>query len=339
DEITVVDSLFYILFVGYINLIETVKFADGTDWTYLQLLQHFIDVTQTDANDNVYGFEGISDTLTGGRGDDRLEGGTANDFYVFASGDGQDVVFDEGGEDRLNFGGITTSEIEFSRTSLDLIITVKATGQSVVLENQYVRDDRQVFAVEHFVFADRTLRYSDFNPEDIDLVGTNAVETITGSNFGETLDGRAGDDTLVGADGGDIYKFDVGYGHDVIIDKRVRASWSDRPGTRVAVDDQVQFGPDISRANVVFSKDGNDLVISIIGRDDTLRIRDQFRSIDDGVERFVFDDGTFLLDSDVEQILQITGGNRGDNTIEGSLNQPNTLDGRQGDDTLIGGNA
>ena len=42
--------------------------------------------------------------------------------------------------------------------------------------------------------------------------------------------------------------------------------------------------------------------------------------------------------SDVEQLLQIAGGNRGDNIIEGLPEQENVLDGRQGDDTLIGGN-
>ena len=95
-------------------------------------------------------------------------------------GDGHDTIFDEGDDDRLVFNGISTNEIEFSRTALDLIITIKATGERVVLENQYVRDNSQGFAVEHFEFTDRTLLYSNFNPEDIDLVGTKAGETSLG---------------------------------------------------------------------------------------------------------------------------------------------------------------
>ncbi|HMP56657.1 MAG TPA: calcium-binding protein, partial [Novosphingobium sp.] len=104
------------------------------------------------------------------------------------------------------------------------------------------------------------------------------------------------------------------------------------------VDDIVRFGGDITRDNIVFTRDGNDLVISIAERTDTLRIRNQFLTSDHGVERFEFFDGSFLSIADVEELLQIEGGNRGDNVIIGSLDNPNVLDGRQGNDTLIGGN-
>ena len=91
------------------------------------------------------------------------------------------------------------------------------------------------------------------------------------------LDGRGGNDTLTGGDGGDIYKFDAGYGEDVIIDRRVRANWLDRRGIRVPVDDVVEFGGGIDRNDVVFTKDGDDLLITLMSRSDTLRIRNQFR--------------------------------------------------------------
>ena len=203
-------------------------------------------------------------------------------------------------------------------------------AKALFWENQYVRARQQGYAVEYFEFSDRTLVFTDLNPEDLDLVGTSANETITGSNFSETLDGRGGDDTLIGGDGGDRYKFDVGYGQDVIIDTRVRASWFDRNGFNVPVDDAVIFGDDITRTNVVFTKDGDDLVVLVEDRTDTLRIRNQFRDTINGVERFEFKDGTFLLISDVEELLQIVGGNRGDNIIEGVPDQPNIFDGRQG---------
>ncbi|TFI58518.1 hypothetical protein E2493_09710, partial [Sphingomonas parva] len=339
DQVTLREYLKELPFIGYVNLLEDIVFGDGTQWSYLKLLQHYVDIAKTGGDDIIYGFEGISDWIDGGAGNDRLVGQSGNDVYVYGRGYGNDTIYDSDGSERLIFDGIASSEVEFSRTALDLIITVRATGERVVLENQYVRDGAQHAAVEYFEFSDRTLLFTDFNPEDIDLVGTSAGETITGSNFAELLDGRGGDDTLEGGDGGDTYKFDVGYGHDVIVDRRIRASWQDRPGMKVPVDDVVKFGDDITRSNVVFTKDGNDLIVSVLQRTDTLRIRDQFRSTDDGVERFEFKDGTFLKISDVEELLQIEGGNRGDNVIEGTLDQPNTLDGRQGDDVLKGGNA
>ncbi|MGA9581850.1 MAG: calcium-binding protein, partial [Allosphingosinicella sp.] len=340
DQLILREYLKEVFLVGYVNLIETITFADGTNWSYLKLLQHYVDIAKTDGNDTIYGFEGISDSIDGGLGNDRLEGLSGNDRYVFGRGYGTDTILDESGEERIQFQGIASTEITFSRTALDLIMTVTATGERIVLENQYVRDDKQHFAVEYFEFTDRTLVFTDFNPEDMDLVGTNAGEEITGSNFAETLDGRGGNDTLIGGDGGDTYKFDVGYGQDVIVDRRIRAHWSDRPGFRVPVDDVVVFGDDITLANIVFTKSGDDLLISVRDRTDTLRIRNHFRSIDDQIERFEFrNGGNFLTVSDIEEILQIEGGNYGDNVITGSLTQPNTLDGRQGDDTLIGGNA
>ncbi|HEX8061745.1 MAG TPA: calcium-binding protein, partial [Allosphingosinicella sp.] len=240
DQLILKDYLKELFLVGYINLVETITFADGTAWSYLKLLQHYVDIAKTAGNDTIYGFEGISDSIDGGLGNDRLEGLSGNDRYVFGRNYGTDTILDESGTERLQFNGIASTEITFSRTALDLIMTVTATGERIVLENQYVRDDQQHFAVEYFEFGDRTLVFTDFNPEDMDLVGTNAGEEITGSNFAETLDGLGGNDTLIGGDGGDTYKFDVGYGQDVIVDRRIRAYWSDRPGFRVPVNDVVK---------------------------------------------------------------------------------------------------
>ena len=338
DEVILSDFLYQIPILGFTNLIEDIVFGDGTTWSAYKLAQHYIDVAKTDGNDTIYGFDPLSDEIDGGRGDDRLIGFGGSDVYHVALGEGNDTILDSAGYERLFFSGIASTEVDFSRTALDLVITVRATGQKFVLENQYVRDGAQTFAVEDLIFTDRTVSFLDVNPEDIDLIGGSGDDAITGSNFAETLDGRDGNDTLTGGDGGDTYKFDAGYGQDVIIDRRVRAYWNDRRGVHVPVDDVVEFGGGITRDNVVFTKDGNDLLITITGRTDTLRIRNQFRDAEDGVERFRFFDGSTLKISDVEELLQIAGGNRGDNVIEGLLDQPNVLDGRQGDDTLVGGN-
>ena len=42
-----------------------------------------------------------------------------------------------------------TTDIDVTRTALDLVIVVRATGERIVLEKQYVRDGQQNFAVEH----------------------------------------------------------------------------------------------------------------------------------------------------------------------------------------------
>ena len=339
DEVILSDFLEIIPLLGFRNLIEDIVFGDGTNWTAFKFAQHYIDIAKTVGNDTIYGYDELSDFIDGGAGDDRLIGFGNNDVYQVAIGEGNDTILDSSGNDQLILAGIASADVDFSRTALDLVITVRATGQRIVLENQYVRDDGQTYAVENLVFTDRTVSFLDVNPEDIDIVGTNGDDAITGSNFAETLDGRGGNDTLTGGDGGDTYKFDAGYGQDVIIDRRVRANWSDRRGVHVPVNDVVEFGGGIVEADVRWVKDGNDLLISIVGRTDTLRIRNQFGDTEEGVELFRFFDGSALTILQVEQgKLMLAGGNRGDNTIDGLLEQENVLDGRQGNDTLNGGN-
>ncbi|WP_299288283.1 tandem-95 repeat protein [uncultured Tateyamaria sp.] len=336
DAVIMTDFLSSALFVGYINRIENIAFGDGTIWSWDKLLQHYVDIAATDGDDTVYGFS-VADSIDGGAGDDRLEGQGGNDVYVWARDTGSDTIFDSGGADRVELRGLNSADVTFGRTDLDLIITDNTTGNRLVLENQYVRAFVQAFAVEELIFDDRAITFTDLNPEDIDIIGTSGADTLRGSNFAETIDGGAGDDLLIGRDGGDTYKFDAGYGADVIVDVREQPSWDDRRFVPQIVDDTVAFGGDINRGNVEFTKDGNDLVITIADRPDSLRIRDQFAGTVSGVERFTFRNEPDLTISDVEELLQIEGGNRGDNLIEGVPDQPNTLDGRQGDDTLRGG--
>lgn len=336
DGVVLTDYLESFPFIGYINRIEEITFGDGTSWQWTKLLQHYVDLAGTDGSDTVYGFD-VADFIDGGLGDDRLVGMGDGHIYVFQPLHGSDTILDSGGDDRVELRNISFGDVEFDRTALDLIIRLKSTGEERVLENQYVREFKQGFAVEEFIFADGTMVHTDLNPEDIDLIGSAASEVIYGSNFAEKIDGRAGDDTLVGRDGGDTYVFDAGYGNDVIDDQREQARWDDRRHVPDPVYDTVELGGDITRDNIEFTRDGDDLVVGIAGRPDTLRVRNQFQSSAQGVELFRFYDGSTMTIREVEQVLNIEGGNRGDNILTGVMDQENVLDGRHGDDVLIGG--
>ena len=325
---------------GYANLIEEFQFGDGTTWSYARLGQHVIDLASSDSDDTIYGFD-IADRLDGGLGDDRLEGGASSDTYVFARGYGEDVIFDtssSGQGDMLLMQDIAFLDVDVSRDDNDLIFTVHDTGERLILEDQYVRDGQQTHALETFRFSDQDVSFEFLNPKDVDLIGTSASETLTGSDFGEIIDGRGGDDTLIGNSDGDTYLFGIGYGDDVIFDTQKRVAWLNRDGKSIKeTDDTVRFGSDITIDNLIYTKDGNDLLISITDYTDTLRIRNQFASIAEGVEWFEYEDGSRLHISDVEERLAIVGGSRGDDVINGALDSENVLDGRQGDDELYGG--
>ncbi|HLQ19030.1 MAG TPA: calcium-binding protein, partial [Tabrizicola sp.] len=338
DAVILKDQEEYAAFQGFINLIETIQFGNGTSWTYQQLFQHFINLSQTDGADTVYGFH-TADVITGGLGNDNLQGQGGNDRYIWSLGDGSDRIFDAGGSnDTLEIRGATALDFVISRTATDLILTHVTTGETLTLAGQYSRAGAQANAVEFFQFSDRTVRFTDLNPEDVDVIGSNAGELLRGSAFAETLDGRGGDDTLEGGSDGDTYLFDAGYGNDVIVDRQERASWSGRNGVERETTDRVVFGAGLLSTDAQFAQVGDDLLITFAGFPDTLLIRNHFRSIRDEVETFVFRDRT-LTSVDVEQILQIENGNRGDNLLEGNPTAPNTLDGRQGFDTLVGGTA
>jgi len=73
------------------RLIETLRFADGTAWSGLDLTQGFLTLSGTDTadtlrgsdgwGDTLYGYGG-NDTLYGNGGDDTLVGGGGNDFLA-----------------------------------------------------------------------------------------------------------------------------------------------------------------------------------------------------------------------------------------------------------------
>ncbi|AVX03475.1 iron-regulated protein FrpA [Maritalea myrionectae] len=325
---------------GFANLIEEIQFGDGTDWSYAHLAQHVINLARTDNDDLIFGFD-ISDRLDGGLGNDRLEGGAASDIYVFARGYGDDVIFDSASSnqgDVLVFQDIAFLDVDISRDDNDLIFTVRDTGERVIVEDQYVRSGTQTHAVEAFKFTDQEVSFESLNPSNVDLIGTSGSDILTGSDFAETIDGRAGDDTLIGNSDGDTYLFGVGYGNDVIIDDQKRVAWSTRDGKTIKeTDDRVLFGSGVNLDNLIYTKDGDDLLISIDGRSDTLRIKNQFNAISKGIEWFEYASGDRLHISDVEERLAIVGGSRGDDVINGALDAENVLDGRQGDDQLYGG--
>ena len=314
--------------------IERFAFSDGAVWDSDALARRLLEQARTDGDDVIYGFD-RADRLDGGAGDDRLEGGALNDTYVWDRGMGSDVIFDTGrggglsrvraGYDTALFGALRFDDVIVDREGTDLFFTDRVTGERLTLEGQYDRERDHI--IERLVFADRVVDHGLLMPDSVDLVGTSGDDTLTGTHYAETIDGREGNDRLVGSSDADAYRFDAAYGQDVIYD---------RQDGRWAGDDVVLFGPAITRENVRFSVLGSDLLVTIEGHSDTLRIERQFGSVREGVEGFRFADGAFMSITDVEELLTITGSGRGDDVVEGFVGRENVLDGRGGDDTLIG---
>ena len=101
-----------------------------------------------DGNDILYGGSAFpwsaDDILDGGLGSDTLYGGDGNDNYIYHRGDGNDVVHDKGGTDKIVFSDLGLEDLEFIQQGNDLVIRVTATGETVTISDHYAKDSQKV---------------------------------------------------------------------------------------------------------------------------------------------------------------------------------------------------
>jgi Ca2+-binding RTX toxin-like protein len=120
-----------------------------------------------------------NDTLTGGQGDDTLIGGGGNDTYWFAPGDGQDIIWDNGGTDLMNLWA-DKENIIFARASGDLVIRHHGASDSVTIRNWYRSSNSQI---EQLRSADNATL---LNTQVANLI--QAMATFSANNGGITWD-------------------------------------------------------------------------------------------------------------------------------------------------------
>jgi Ca2+-binding RTX toxin-like protein len=175
-----------------------------------------------------------SDLLIGGEGNDTLTGGEGSDTYIWARGDGNDTITEDGwwsgDADRLVLEGVAASAVTLVRSGNDLTLRIGGTnGGSVLLRGQF--DTRYDQGVESVELANGvTWTAADLRTRVLDAAGIAGNDTIIGFNTADTLRGRAGNDTLTGGDGNDTVF--GGAGNDVLAggdgnDKFAFSSFSD----------------------------------------------------------------------------------------------------------------
>ena len=292
----------------------------------------YLNIVSAGQNDNINLMEGSmnndnlsgtnqDDILIGREGNDRLYGGEGNDTYVFAKGHGQDYVSDSGGKsDTIQFLDVNFDEVKFSKNDTDLIIYGYNEGDSIVIRNFFYWTGD--YAIENFVFKDRTVTLEQLRTEGMELYGTAGNDSISisvgkaimhggdgnddlsasaWSNANDVLDGGAGNDTLwgyggddiliggtgddrlYGGEGNDTYVFAKGHGKDYVSDSGGKS-------------DTIQF-LDVNFNEVKFRKNGNTLIIYGYNEGDSIEVRDFFYDGDrDAVENFVFKDKTVTLE-------------------------------------------
>ena len=312
-------------------------------------------------NDTIYGYSG-NDTLIGGKGNDRLEGSYGDDTYIWNLGDGFDTIYDYNGgntdNDTIKFGeGISFEDLSFERDGNSLIIHVNNDRtQGIKIQDYY---SSTYYKVEKLEFADGTIietstitvatdRSDALAAQDI--TGTDNNDTLTGGNFGDTLTGNDGDDVIDGGAGNDTLKGNSG--NDTLIggkgNDRLEGSYGDDTyiwnlgdGFDTIYDynggntdnDTIKFGEGISFEDLLFERDGNDLVI-YVNNDKTQGITIQnYYSGYSQVEKLEFADGTIVETSSVSIVEPEEPSENAGQTISGTSDD-DILIGSDGDDTI-----
>jgi trimeric autotransporter adhesin len=162
--------------------IDMIKFADGTVWSYADIVAHIASEDQV-----IAGEENIFDYLIGGSGNDILhglgqgdvlKGGAGNDLMVGGTGDDKYYVRDAGDQT------IELADEGIDRVNAYLSWTLGANIENLILEDPVI------------------------SSLDTNGTGNELNNTITGNAGNNVLDGGLGADSLAGGLGNDSYYID-----------------------------------------------------------------------------------------------------------------------------------
>lgn len=238
-----------------------------------------------DGSDLLLGGYGI-DVLDGEYGDDELRGGEGNDTLNDFSG--YNRLFGEGGDDTLSGyglldGGDGSDVLEGSGTLIGGAGNDTLTGQGFDTLSGGDGDDLLV-------------AYSDAWDQ--------------GSN---TLEGGVGNDTIYGSFGEDTYVFNLGDGHDLLIERRSNEAYSNIAPSF----DTLSFGEGINSTDLSFHRRGLDLIIEHANGTDSITVQNWFQEPTDHfkLDTLLFADGTELTQADVESRVIYHGTTSADSII------------------------
>lgn len=321
------DSILLKDFRDSYSTIEVIKFANGDEWSAEEVERLVGEDGKPAAswgNDTLTGTTG-SDTLEGARGNDALRGGDGDDTYLYSLGDGRDAIYDAGGaNDAIHFGvGITVSDVAINISTTDsddVILTIGQDGGSIYLDEQ-----KSLGGVETLVFDDSsTLDLTTLLSGVTSAYVSTGDDFVIGTSLADTLDAGLGNDTILGGMGGDVYRYLLGDGSDVIHD-----------GGRDNLLDQLVFDS-VDDTDVTVDADYLTHVITLTIGTSTITLENQTAGEGQGIEEIIFANSVTWTAQDIEQQYLEAQATTGNDTIDGFLSD-DTLFGGDGDDILSGG--
>jgi Ca2+-binding RTX toxin-like protein len=329
--------------------IDLIRFSNGAEWARSKI-QEQAWYRGTSPRDVLEGTT-RSETFEGGPGDDNIvtgyNFGSGSDTIIYSRGDGNDVINDktyrgsDSGIDTLILKDMTAADVEFSRVDGNLMIRTKSNGEILWVVDQFYNTLTDVpdVGIEIVRFADGTQWDRARIQQEAWYRGTNVRDVIATATTGNTIEGGGGDDTITAgynfAGGNDTFVYAKGDGNDVVNDPTF--------DTSAATIDTLLFR-DINDDDVLLSRAGFDLLITVIDTGETIRIVEQFHNTFDdrpdvGIEVIRFANGV-EWGREVIHAAATTGssfysGTSGDDVIDGSALSQN-LYGERGNDIIDG---
>ncbi len=273
-----------------------------------------------------------SNRLDGGLGADTMRGGLGNDTYVVENS--HDVVIElaDGGVDTVllsvdqytlgqnieNVQILSTGKTSLTGNALDNRIDAGA-GDNVIdgAAGMDIVSYANATAGVVLDLALATIQATGGSGNDTllnieNLEGSQFADMLRGNNQANTLHGEADNDWLLGFEGDDVLSggdgddtLEGGFGNDIYLfgrgDDSDRIAENDAtPGNT----DIVRFGTAIVTNQLWFSREQDDLKVTIIGTYDYLVISDWYLGPQYRVEKFQTTAGAILLANQVEALVQ-----------------------------------
>ncbi len=281
-------------------------------------------ITGSAQADHFYGSAG-SNTLSGGDGNDMLQGGAGDDTL---RGDaGNDFLDGGAGADTLDGGeGSDWADYRYAGEGVTADLSTGLGTGGEALGDRYSsienlqgsghgdrltgNDDVNTFWAEGGDDEVHGLGGNDWisgGAGDDRLYGDGGSDVLNGGIGNDTLDGGSdvlnggiGNDTLDGGSGGDL--LNGGAGNDTYAIARGGGADIINNHRESSLDDTVLYGATVESGQLWFAAAGNDLVVRIIGTEDSVTVEDWFVGADNRVD-FEVASGERLIAADVQNLV------------------------------------
>jgi Ca2+-binding RTX toxin-like protein len=187
--------------------------------------------------------------------------------------------------------GITAEDLVVERHGEDLTLRVSGQSADLTIKNWFHgHDDR--YKVSRFVFMDGgELTFSEIE-QRATYYGTDGDDLLEGyQSDADTLVAGAGNDRLVGGAGSDTYLFEGDFAADTIFNH----------DTQLDTTDVARFA-DASADDLWLSRDGDNLLITMVGTDNRVTVNNWYRGADyqlDSIEA----GSSVLLNNKIDQLV------------------------------------